>query len=123
MKVFNVLKPLLTSLVLFSLAMTADAVLYQSTSGKIDYIYLHDNASNTYGVRIVLKDTQSNGSGYICSEWYLDLSSGLSDQMYAMALSAEAQDKEITLMLRDTSDNLPDSTVCAVHRMFTKKKL
>jgi hypothetical protein len=113
------LRPLCFGLVILTLSLSAMAD-YDRTYGKIDYIYLYDNATNSFGVRIVLKDPVT--TGYKCSEWYLKLSSNLSDQMYALVLAAEAQEKEITLMLRNTSENLPDSTVCAVHRIYTKKQ-
>ncbi len=120
----NLTKILLTSLLLCSFTMTASAAVYERTYGKIDYIYLFDNATNQFGIRIVLKDpVVGNAGGYECSEWYLQLGSELKNQMYAMALAAEAQDKEITLMLRDTAENISGTTICAVHRMYSKKKL
>ena len=88
---------------------------YKKVSSKIDHIYLFEHGTDQWGIRIVLSEP-----GPDCSEWYIKMGSTLSDQMYSLALSAEAQNKTITLMRRNASENLDGTTICGIHRIYSK---
>ncbi len=88
---------------------------YEEFTSKIDQIYLFDNGSDLWGIRIKLVNP-----GSLCSEWYIKMNAALRDQMYALALSAKAQGREITLKRRNDSENLENNgTICSVHRIYT----
>lgn len=91
---------------------------YEKVASQIDYIYLFEHGTDQWGVRIVLEEP-----GTDCSEWYIKINSDLSNQMYSLALSAEAQNKKITLMRRNSTENLDGTTVCGIHRIYSKEIL
>jgi len=100
----------------FSQASYAD---YESDVGKIEHIYIIDNGTNVFGIRIKLA-TLEPGSNSGCDEWYIKLNSPLKDQMYSLALSIQAQGKQVKLMKRNNSENIESSgTICGLHRIYT----
>jgi hypothetical protein len=108
--IFQVLLVLLP--LLFSGISFAD---YETTTSTIKKVYLYDNATDKWGIRIVL-----DNPGAICDEWYVKIDTKLRDQMFSLALAAKASSSRITLMRRNDSENLANEgkTVCSVHRIY-----
>jgi len=113
--IFNLLRLCSIGLILSALASNSHSD-YERVSSQIDHIYLFEHGTDQWGIRIVLTTP-----GPDCSEWYLKMGSDLSDHMYSLALSAEAQNKTITLMRRSASENLEGTTICGVHRIYSKE--
>ncbi len=88
---------------------------YESYSSTINKVYLYDNATDMWGIRIVL-----NSPGNICDEWYVKMDTDLRDQMFSLALAAKASAAKVTLMRRGDAENLTNEgkTICGVHRIF-----
>ncbi len=88
---------------------------YETVTSKIEQIYVVDNGSNTFGVRIKLSIP-----GNDCDEWYLKVNSPLFNQMYSLALSIQTQGKDVKLMKRNDSENVESAgTICGVHRIYS----
>ena len=88
---------------------------YETVTSKIEEIYVIDNGTNVFGIRIKLSNP-----GTDCDEWYIKMSSPVKDEMYSLALSIQAQGKQAKLMKRNSTEDIESSgTICGLHRIYS----
>lgn len=107
-------------LTLFTFFASAAAIAdYETATGKISQIYVIDNGTNVWGIRIKLEDETAD-SNAACDEWYVKMSSPMKDQMYSLAVAIQAQGKNATLMKRNSNEDIISSgTICGLHRIYS----
>jgi len=112
-------KKLLSSLFLCMLIPQVSYADYEKDTGKIEQIYIIENGTNVFGIRIKLKELEPESKAN-CDEWYIKMNSPLRDQMYSLALSIQAQGKQVTLMKKNNTENIESSgTICGLHRIYS----
>jgi len=117
----TIIKTLATSLAVLSAFTFSNSAVadYETFTSKIDQIYVLDNGTDQWGIRIKLVEP-----GDLCTEWYVKSAAPLKNEMYTLALTAKVQDLPVSIMRRNDSENIANTNgignICSVHRIYLK---